>query len=415
MINVKINLDNKTKTIEVNKFESIYSLKSIISEIYKIEISNFDLYHQCEILKDNTPIYKRIKNNQIIHVHNKLKGGRIDILSLIFTFFYILILLAFVLILLMGFLPLIGYVYSYLLEWSLNYVAKLFNFDNNYWYKIFIWILTFILQIGTAYYFVYASSTMILFPLVYMWKDSICSTILSSNRIGYIMAVTFIIVYALFNIPNGFLNLTQDAANVSVYGRLLFQPITKILTQIANEGKFAPLYAIPFVGTPFLSGYHTIIQLLANAGVLGIEKLGTYKTTPEGLQTIGNIAREYSANPLKYPVLNAFLKRAGLTNAIKLAPIYLIPEIRNKYECAISNMPFWKKYFSNIGASYYSSKMAVAGITFALELIHVISNIVENIGGPMVIANIIKTGNIAGFFTTIALIISLFLFIFGVV
>ena len=68
-------------------------------------------------------------------------------------------------------------------------------------------------------------------------------------------------------------------------------------------------------------------------------------------------------------------------------------------------MTFFEKFGEKAG-KFYAAKYSSKGFCFALRIISVISGVLDYIGGSSEIANIIKTGNMAGIFGFMALIIA---------
>lgn len=408
----------KTYVIDINPIESIYSLKHKIFEKINIPIKYQILTYSSKILRDNISIKEySIPNNATIFLSIKSIGG-FDVFTLLFWIIYIFIFIAYLFTLLLGFLPLIANVYGYMIKWTINLIGNFFNVKNKNWYELITWIIGYTIQIGIIFYFVYSSMTFLIMPILYQIRGAGCSMLISSNRFGFILAMVFIVIYGFLNIPNELLRLTQSIADVSIYGAIMFEPITRILTQIANVGKFAPLYVIPIVGTPFLDGYHAGITIVANVIVNSVNALAQFQCTEEGMKNIGNLILDFNKNPYKpeYTGLRNVVDRGGLKHAFQLAPIALIPSIKENFKCHVDNLPIWKKISPfGIAPYYYSSVMTANGICFALRLLKAFAGIINNIGSAVEMANMVKCGNVAGFFTIIALIIVLLLTLVGII
>ena len=104
------------------------------------------------------------------------------------------------------------------------------------------------------------------------------------------------------------------------------------------------------------------------------------------------------------PIFNDWIKSYNAGDLINTVIIGLIPEELKKYECKYNNMPFFEKFGTTAG-KYLLAKYSANGFCFALKFIHAVSNIFDSMGGSMQIANMIKTGNIAGILSPIILII----------
>ena len=79
----------------------------------------------------------------------------------------------------------------------------------------------------------------------------------------------------------------------------------------------------------------------------------------------------------------------------------------------LKNMPFWDRG-GEIAGKYYIAKYATNGFCFALRFMNVISGVLDSIGGSSQIANMIKTGNVAGIISFFVFIICIILALFNV-
>lgn len=424
MVYILINY-NKSFGIKINEYESIYNLKEKIFEITKIDIDDQILYFNGILLDNNkTIIENNIIDNSILYLNKKIIGG-IDTFSILMWLIYIVCLLIYFLLLISGILPVIAHSYEYILEWSLKKIGEITKLNNYKVYDIIIWILTFIIRIAISYYFVYALSSFIIFPIVYSLKDKLCPSLTTSNKFGKIIAIVFIIIYAIFNIPDEFLLIFTYLSDISPYLEIIFKPLSGVLQQFADIGKFAPIYAIPFVGTPFLEGYHVAVTTVTTLLKSGIDIVADYNcNNKEQKEKMGKMLINISKNP----ELRNFISNYHLKILTKILPIGLISNLNNYYKCKTDELPFWEKFsifkkpggefydFNNFSPSkYYIAEYTTKGFCFALDLIRAISGMIDSIGGSEQIANMIKSGNMAGVGAFIAFIICFILVLFKVI
>ena len=108
-INLYIEHDERF-SININPINSIYSLKEIISNELKNNIST--LYFKGLPLNDEkTLLESNIKNNDIIYAHKGLKGG-IDTFTVLIFLIYLIFILVFLILLFSGLLPIVSLTYS---------------------------------------------------------------------------------------------------------------------------------------------------------------------------------------------------------------------------------------------------------------------------------------------------------------
>lgn len=393
--------------IFIDEFTSIYSLKHQILLKLNIPINNQILLFKNKLLQDDkSPYFYQMTDGDKIDLQIGSSGG--DSFSIILFLLYIIFIILYLILILSGLIPILSYAYTYLLEW----LTKKFNVSN-YYILTFIWIILFILKIFIIYFFVYTISSYILFPLIYYFYNNLCKTLNIANTFGFIMAITYIIIYGLFSIPDEILNFATYLGDLTLYTQLITTPFLSLIQEFVNYGKYAGIYAIPFLGTPFISGYHTAINLLVIILKEGIDFIANYNCDDqEMIENMGKMILNWD----KITVLKDWVKSYHLENIMKILPISMIPEINEYYKCEVDNLPFWEKYnpFNEKASEYYASQYALKGFCLGLNLVRFLSGLFDSMGGSMQIANMIKTGNIAGFLTILlAPIIALIMWFAG--
>ncbi len=405
-------LINTSLNININEFESIYNLKEIIYDKTSIQINDQILYHNGFILMNNKIIKDyEIKNNTNLIMNQCINGG-FDTLSVLMWLLYLCTLMLYLLILISGLIPVIAHAYGYLLNWALTKIGGLIGLNKNRYYHTFQYVIMFIVSIAIVYYFVYATTAFITFPIAYTKTDKLCKSIITSNKVGFWVAIFFIIVYGIFNIPNFILNIAYDVTDLNYFIAVFVQPLLGTLENFANIGKFAGIYAIPFVGTPFLEGYGFGVGLVSTAAVEGTDLTTLFSCQDKNAEKKLGLALRKATE--KGEPLHDWIKSYKVDKLKETIMIGLIPELYNNYKCKVDNMPFWDK-FGETADKFYAAKYATKGFCFSLRLMQAISGVLDSIGGSSQIANMIRTGNMGGIIAFIVFIICIILVIFGVI
>lgn len=400
-------------SININHVESIYNLKEKIREKTNIKTEEQILYHNGKLLNDDISILEsNILNNDTIYLSKIINGG-FDSFSLLLVLVYLICIMIYILLLLSGLIPIISHIYSYLLEWIMKKFVGLFKLGDNRYVMAIVWIIIFIIKIFIIYFFMYAFSAFLIFPLVYYFKDHLCNSFRISSDFGFILSLSFVILYGLLSIPDEVLAFARYIGDLSVYADLITSPFLSFLQEFADIGKFGAFYAIPYIGTPFLEGYHSAISIAAELLKDGVDLISDYNCDDEkSLKMIGRIILNWK----KIPVLKDWIQSYNAQKIVEVLPIAIFPEINNYYACEVNNLPFWQKInpFNSVPAKYYAANYTLKGFCTALNIIRSISGFLDSIGGSMQIANMIKTGNVAGLLTLIlAPLIALIMWLSG--
>lgn len=413
MINVFVNSSIK---IKINEFESIYSLKEYIERYTDIPLDKQILYYNGFVLKNNCCILDyNIRNWDNIHMTTGMNGG-FDTLSILLWLLYICGFLLYLLVMVSGLMPIIARSYSYLLDWSLRKFGEMAGISDNRFYKSFIFVVTFILSIFIIYYFVYASTALITFPVFYKRFGKACRAVKSSDTIGFWVSIFFIILYGILNVPNIITNLIEDATKINKAFEAILNPFISTFRNFANEGKFLPFYAIPFIGTPFLSGYGMAIDISSRAIIddLGFASTFDCNKNPKEIADL-LMGRTKSVGGREWgTIIRNLVREYNAGELVKMISIGLDKNKLDNYKCHVENMPFWKK-FGGIAMEYNMAKATSDGFCFGLKFISAINNFLKSLGGSDQIANIIKTGNISGMVSLLVFIICFILAMLNII
>jgi hypothetical protein len=409
MIQVTI---NNSLNFCINEIESIYNLKELIKNKINIDINNQILHYQHMILDNNKSLQEyNIKNNSNLILIHSINGG-FDTLSLLMLLIYICAFVLYILILVSGLIPIIAHIYGYLFNWILSKIGNITGLSTNRYYNGFTHVIIFILSFVIVYYFVYALTSFITFPIMYTRFDQLCKSMSISNKIGFWVALFFIIIYGIFNIPNFILDITIDMTNMNYIVATILKPILGLLENFANVGKFVGIYAIPFLGTPFLEGYHFAVDMMSSSIEQSIELSKSFNCdSQQSKKNIGLILKEQNRQGT---LLYDFIKNYRAENIVESLIIGLIPEIYNSYKQKVDNMPIWDK-FGEVAGKFYTAKYVTKGFCFALKFLHIVANVLNSFGGSAQLANMIKTGNIGGLIGFVVFIICIILALLNII
>jgi hypothetical protein len=408
MINIFVNYE-KEILLNVNPYISIFHLKTIITDTIG-NPTQIQLLFNGHILDDNkTLIESKILNNSVLFVSKELLGG-FDSFSMLLILGYIVCVIIYIILLISGLLPIASMGYDYLLnmaiKWLYSFIAV------NPYIKTVISIILFAIRIFSIFIFLYITSTFIIYPIVYYFKSTMCPTLKISKDVGYIIAIAYIITYIIFSIPDMVYTGAEEITQISPLFKVVLSPILRQLRNIIDDLKFAVIYAIPLFGSPFVDGYHLGIDVATGVlnDIFGV--VGEYGCDKQTIDLLANAIVNYETiAPLK-----AYATNSNLTYALDILPIALIPKLKEYYKCEVDKLPFWDKMnpLNRESMTYYASIIAYNGLCTALNTVKTITDFTDYSGGTQVIANAIKTGNIAGIFTLIlAPFIALILWLMG--
>ena len=143
-----------------------------------------------------------------------------------------------------------------------------------------------------------------------------------------------IFTYTIINIYksiNNFFYITLNKANIIL--KVIIDPILGLLDNFANVGKFIGIYAIPFLGTPFLEGYHLAVSLISTS-IKEVTDMSTLYScdNEESRKKLGLILRKSNkeGSPIRDWIVS--YKAEDLIDAVIIG---LIPKLFNYYECQV--------------------------------------------------------------------------------
>ncbi len=408
---IEIIYNDKPLFIDINKLASIHELKYLIFEKTNIDVDKQILYCNGKVLQNNDLVCTPIR------VIERLDGGKkiqhYDILTILFWLAYINLILLFIVLLFSGLLTVVAHLYEFALEWILDVIGSITTIDQYTIYKIIKWIFVFIIRIFIIYFFIYASSAFIAYPFAHWYKGSYCEGIQSANWVGFIVAIVFIIIYGIMNIPDEITALVKSIGGLSDITKLIVNPLVGFLDEVIDTGKYIFLYPIPGLGAVF-EGYFFGVDFTTSS----IKKTEAYTKpydceTEEGKNKIRRLLKLWE----NYPGISEQVANFHLEDIMEAVKIRFNDKDFAKLQCDYENLPVWNRYnpFHALTGKYFLANYGTGGFCFVLQVIKTITGMIGKIGGPNQVANMIKSGSVAGVFSIIALLIMFILIICHVV
>lgn len=426
MINIIININSFEKLIKykINGSWSIYNLKCRILKKYKNkDINNIDdikIYYNGVEMNDKRSLNSyNICNNDCLYISfNKLTGGskKLKYLSI---FGYIILVLLYIILLVSGFIPLLCYIYSDLLVYSIKYIINILGLNYIPLLDKFVSLIGFIIRYLAVIIVLYYLTILVVLPRTYLKNYNYCGSYEVSKKIAYTITLIYGITYYIGNIPNIIekliIDITSYGTGDPTKGPLLLttwlDPILTTVIEPLDEAKFAPFFAIPIVGTPLMEGYHGIIDVFIAALYYAFDQTQDFSCdNPKEVSALAEVLKNWKL----IPPLKEIVLTHDLQPIIEVAITGFDKNISNNLKLEIDKMPWYKKYnlFVNDVYKYYSGKYFKNMICFLFDALHATDNELNNVGNEEDVANMIKVGNVSGSLSTIAFIVIIILTFF---
>ena len=267
--------NNKTNSCNISKYSTIARLKSFISHkknTYYIEYNGKILSNDVKSLD-----YYNIKNNSIINIHIKNKGG-VDGLHIFLLILCGLFVFIFVpLLLFSGLLPFILHIVECLILNSFEYIISLIvKLDRiKGMISVFQFIVKTIILLFKTVFLYYGLNT--IFTLTYFaWTtitkggenlfvktDAYCAEIKNMKLMSKISTIIFLVVYGLLRFPN---ILISSFGGIIGWGNkfgfsTIMRPINMLYVNLKTsvyENKWDSIFAIPTIGQIIEVAFETI-------------------------------------------------------------------------------------------------------------------------------------------------------------
>lgn len=275
LIEIFVKYDNKNHKFTISKISSVYSLKCAIAKKLEIaNIKNISISFGGSILRDDKALVKyMIKNGSTLELRRKVKAGMNLFLKIILFLLALFIsLYLFPLIIISGIIPFsVELIESFIVSiakkvlcWKPSLHNSLASLSMGGFFKLIIKLLKiFFIYIGV--YTVFGYAFLILEYALHMFTPSsnffdtsnkkACLAVHSAKIAGIVLTVFFLLYYFAYQTPNYIANILQCGANMSFITNIIFSPAIKLVRDVADEGKFAPIEMIPFLGEAAISYY----------------------------------------------------------------------------------------------------------------------------------------------------------------
>lgn len=253
---------NEKNIIELSPYASLYSLKyEINKKIYdNIPFDNIILHFKGKsIIDDNKSLISYGIDNDSNLVANVKTNGGFDTSNVLMIIIYILLVPIYFIFLASGVMPLFANIFSFIFDNTVLELLKYFgkNLEKDgiffrYSIKFIMWVIT----TFSTFIFVWATASYVIFPFYYLIRGKrYCESGLKAKHVGKITAIWYMLIYGSYNIYD-FL-LTKEESLVKYLPDILILKGTLNSSILATKeawdiAKFAPLYAIPFIGEPFM-------------------------------------------------------------------------------------------------------------------------------------------------------------------
>ena len=290
----------------------------------------------------------------------------------------------------------------------------------------------FLLKTGITSIFVFTASAGLIWPLFYYRTNGDnCRSLNLAYYVGLVITIIYFIFYGLiFNTLDGLVNAYfLTSSSLPLFMKAIPDALFSTIKNTWDETKFAPIYAIPIVGQG-IAAYHEAIQaiLLYLKNFLNYQSqydcdMGqrennikelfawlVYKNRKGGEQfrrlsktQLGD--QRYMQAPIS--MLREFIRAFKLDAMVRLMNISF--NEKDKYNDEMSHLAWYEKFFTG---DYWNLKMSGLASWFLCSVLGfgvMTNHFIDEMNGPLGVANMIKSGNISGSLTTIAYLVILIL------
>jgi len=280
--------------------------------------------------------------------------------------------------------------------------------------------------------FVYTISAMLIIPIFFYRTQSRCKSLNLGHYVGLTIAFIYFLFYGVFlNSIDGVINTYLFFSGLMPnFLRFLPDFLATIVKESWDETKLAPFYSIPIFGQIIMVYHHTIEvgliylkEFLDQESKYGCDNSLKYKNLQELLASIvyknkkndregyvNDISRTQPRDSYTTSMMREFIKYFNLEPSVFLANIGFNED--EKYESGYESKPYFEKAFDANYWDWRASWFVKAMTCLVLQFGGITNLFIDEMNGPLSVANMIKTGNIAGMFTATAYFIIIVLAIF---
>lgn len=435
MIRVLVNNGYYQDYIKISPFESIYSLKYKIINKKKFKVNklyDFYLIYNYHCLNDNKCLFEYNKNifndnnTCVIHIEQKLKGGKKSVFSGVMQYLVVGILfILYSLIVGSGIITVLSKIYSLLITKVIFYLFKgIFWFFGHTlqegsvrWVNNIINLFADVGKYLVIYYFFYITTfylTFYLFHYTTIYKFNWCKALKYSSSVSYKVTLLYVIIYVLLNL-NVFtadtLISVSNYENVPNIIKASIPPLTVNIRDSVNRLKYIPFYLIPILGTPLMEFYHIFIDIFLVLFDINLAVLGNFSCNNKNVRLLGKLLTKFPKIPGATHVIDYYHLKTFLS-FIKPGLLYYNDD--NKLIKYIKNPDNGLKNRLNIMnyVIYYAIKFFTGVFCTVFTIMHSLKDLLRDLGGTGAISNYIKTGSIAGSMSLILYVIMLIGYLF---
>lgn len=248
-------VNDKSEYVVINDDWSSLQLQQFIADKFNIAVDDQIVYFKGNPLFGG--VTGTLKQNGIcegsnIFVSRKLRGGAGGV-SIAMTVMTIILLILFCATMIIGVVPIWAHVFGCYIKkgicWLFGTALNAGGFTGMI-LKYIMYAVTFLI-VGI---FVYSLTGIAFFMLLFNKKQQFCSSVVIARYIALTLTAIFIVVYAIFALPDFAGQIGLKAQNNSpIFVGAILTPLLNAVEWLADTGKFAIFYLIPILGEIMLA------------------------------------------------------------------------------------------------------------------------------------------------------------------
>lgn len=249
-------VNDKSEYVVINDDWSSLQLQQFIADNFDIAVDDQIIYFQGKPLFGK--VIGTLKQNGVskgdsIFVSKKLRGGKTSGVSLAMTIMTIILLILFCATMIIGIVPVWAHIFGCYIKkgicWLFGTALNAGGFTGMI-LKYTMYAVTFLI-VGI---FVYSLTGVAFFMLLFNKKQHFCSSVVIARYIALTLTAIFIVIYALFALPDFAGQIGLQAQNNSpIFVGAILTPLLNTIEWIADTGKFTLFYLIPILGEIMLA------------------------------------------------------------------------------------------------------------------------------------------------------------------
>jgi hypothetical protein len=439
---IRVFINNKN-IIEISPLSSIFSLKdeikTKISHFVTLPIENINLHFKGKPLSDDKKslVFYNIEDNSNITAVSTINGGSSDSSFWLYLIYYICIPL-YLIFLVSGLPPFVANCFGYIFDKTVVSILSYFGANNNGLATKMIRIILntimwFVKNIATIL-FVWATASYMIFPWLYSNNNDYCNSGLAAKDVGFWVMFVYILIYGSLNIVDFVINILQTIVDLQGDPEIIksfLGPSIQAFKETWDIAKFAPFYAIPFVGQFFMFfhefldvGMALIYEAMDTIQQFDCDDKNTSLVLDTMLTGIVAMLKSKSKTRVSSNPINKNSGTTGIANfQAKLFSGAAMEPIKNyKLEPMIKllRQGFHDLNIKNTGKplpklegtewelggfNRWSSSFMTSFFCQFLEAMNDITDLLWGIGTENEVVNMIKTGNFAGLLSAVFMLI----------